>query len=217
MTDINFPKLNFEDPLPPLGEKAISTISAMAKNMIGKGVSIKTFFKDPPYTKDDVNQLEPNIFKLIDECDLIKCSLKEIETIFHSIQLWGGRAGRNIYLMGGGIEKNIDFNNYLNLAKSCNSSSDVKTVIRSIETFNDLTKNINISFITKHTRFWLYRRQGEDNALPIYDKVMSTKLMEKRGPKIMDLEDYWREMMKEAKRQNVSLLTLERYLFNHFR
>ena len=39
MTDINFPKLNFEDPLPPLGEKAISTISAMAKNMIGKGVN----------------------------------------------------------------------------------------------------------------------------------------------------------------------------------
>ena len=77
-----------------------------------------------------------------------------------------------------------------------------------------LGSGLSSSFITKHIRFWLYKKLGED-ALPIYDSIMAIEVMRKKEPYITDLEEYWTVMVSKAKREGIKLMPLERQIFLH--
>lgn len=140
-----------------------------------------------------------------------------IEEIFHLIQTWGGSSGRGIYLFGNGFNWNSIEPQYMKLVSMCLETTD--TSVSSINKLVDLIKetkipHLGISFITKHTRFWLYNKLGE-NALPIYDSIMAMEIMRKNVVSVNDLADYWKVMVAKAKRENISLMSLERQIFLH--
>lgn len=165
----------------------------------------------------NLTQLENYIFSEIDNYS----QNTDVEKIFHLIQIWGGWTGRSIYVRGGGYLSNKVMPRYKTLIKAClavhdNSDNSRDSIYNAIRAFDRNVKNISISFITKHTRFWLYKNMRE-NALPIYDKVMAKGFMHLSDPKWKDLRPYWEQMIQQAEEEHVSLMCLERRLFNQFR
>tara|TARA_B100001769_G_C21892137_1_gene482024 strand:+ start:21 stop:665 length:645 start_codon:yes stop_codon:yes gene_type:complete len=89
----------------------------------------------------------------------------------------------------------------------------------------------NISFSTKHVRFWLFKKLKE-NSLPIYDQVIRGKKdnynkrwisgLNKYNPedplkdKEIDLTRYWKQMIEKSEKEKITLERLERILFNYF-
>ena len=139
-----------------------------------------------------------------------------LESIFHRIQIWGGSTGRYIYVRAPCAWDQVA-PQYLLLLQACldiqeithNSLLDLR---ESIIHFDANVDNIGLSFITKHTRFWLHRSLGE-NALPIYDSRMAEHVMHQRYVRAVDLVHYWEAMSQKAIDENISLDQLERHLF----
>lgn len=165
----------------------------------------------------NLTQLENHIFNEIENYD----NNTDIEKLFHLIQIWGGWTGRIIYVRGGGFKAQKVMPHYRALIDAClsvhdNSEDSLNNVYEAIEVFNRNVKNISISFITKHTRFWLYKNLHM-NALPIYDKVMAGGYMHKNNLLWKDLRPYWQLMIQQAEEEHVTLMQLERRLFNQYR
>jgi hypothetical protein len=70
-----------------------------------------------------------------------------------------------------------------------------------------------VAFITKHTRYWLYRTL-EENALPIYDSIMAGYVMQ-RNADIKDLREYWDVVLAKSKQLSIGLVPLERQIFKY--
>lgn len=164
--------------------------------------------------------LEKDIFRRIKDCDLK--NVKALEKIFHYIQIWGGKTGRNIYV---GREKNHVFSwdgikpSYEKLVNNClsvndNGEQERKVLVKAIQDFK--VKYIDIAFITKHVRFWLYKNLGKEKMLPIYDSVMAKGIMGECDVEIYDILPYWKAMVNKAEKEDVSLFALERQLFNYY-
>ena len=163
----------------------------------------------------DLETLEKEILQEITKCN-VSDDDKVIERIFHRIQIWGGRTGRYFYVK----ETNGDFSQiketYKKLINACINISGL-----TIEDCNGLAKaaieykipNIGVSFITKHIRFWTYRKLGE-NAYPIYDSIMAKNYYGKKAT-FTNLPKYWWKMINDPKRYN-SLMKYERQLFNSY-
>lgn len=135
--------------------------------------------------------------------------------IFHLIQIWGGRTGRNVYVMNGGIAHNLNMQAYRNLVDVCiNQDSTNEEIYDASYTFYINTNQIGISFITKHVRFWNMRARG-NNALPIYDTIMAINIMNTQ-PRFNNLLHYWNCMIVKALEEGINILALERQLFNYF-
>lgn len=144
---------------------------------------------------------------------------EELEEIFHLIQIWGGSAGRGIYVFGNGFTWEDVGYYYQQLVDACFmakdiSESSVDIIVKAVSEFNKAVRNLGVAFITKHTRYWLYRNLGL-NALPIYDSIMANCVMKKGTAEIRDLLEYWRVMIAKSTQLGVKLVPLERQIFKY--
>lgn len=149
-----------------------------------------------------------------------------LERIFHLIEIWGGSAGRFFYFKNQPFNWGVIAPLYNIFVNACldihdttpdsrqrvyNACCDFKTGLNNIG-----YKYMGVAYITKHARFWLYRNLGE-NTLPIYDSTFSQNLtMEGNVATFNYLLRYWEYMINQAAAVNVSLLALERQLFNYY-
>ena len=161
-----------------------------------------------------ISVLEDKIFKKVDAY-YVSQNLELLEEIFHCVQLWGGVTGRNIYVRGKGFADNFNLISYEKLANKINVISNLRDAVKALQEFKSANKHINVSFITKHSRFMSARNEifGQ---LPIYDSILSKNIMNK-NPTFKDLHHYWEEMINLSKEYNISLKELERIIFNYFR
>lgn len=146
---------------------------------------------------------------------------EDLESIFHLIQTWGGSTGRGVYIRGNGFDWSVIEPAYRELVESCLSvrtltGDSIAFLSSAVNGFNQRIRHIGVSFITKHTRFWLHKSLGEKNALPIYDKIMAGFVMGKDSALGKDLAEYWTVMINEAQRHQVGLVPFERQLFRYF-
>ena len=140
-----------------------------------------------------------------------------LESIFHRIQIWGGSTGRNIYVKEPLFVWERVAPHYHELVQACMAIREITHASLlgfgvAVTHFKATVDNIGISFITKHTRFWLHCSLG-NNALPIYDSRMATHVMGRRTVSDNDLIRYWEAMYQKAQDENISLDQLERHLF----
>ena len=145
----------------------------------------------------------------------------DMEGIFHLIQTWGGLSGRGIYVRGNGFDWPVIKPAYRELVQSCMDTrsltgNSIDYLAYVVKRFDESVRYMGVAFITKHSRFWLHKSLGKDNALPIYDSFMARYVMGKESADSKDLCDYWNEMVKEARRHQVGLVPFERQLFRYF-
>lgn len=209
--DTNINKIKIQ----PLSDKAIKSIRGMKTILIKNGFEniIKNNLPNE-LNIEVISSLEDNIFKKIDAY-YISQNTELLEEIFHCVQLWGGVAGRNIYVMGKGFVDNFNLISYKKLANTINKISNLREVVEALQEFKSANKHINVSFITKHTRFMSAKNEifGQ---LPIYDSVLSKNLMNE-DPNFKSLEHYWEEMINLSKEYNIGVKDLERIIFNYLR
>ena len=144
----------------------------------------------------------------------------DLECIFHMIQTWGGTSGRGIYVYGNGFDWSTIKPAYERLVLSClNTQSLTENSIGylafAVRRFEESVRYMGVAYITKHTRFWLHKRLG-DNALPIYDSYMARYVMRKESANSKDLNRYWNLMVNEAGKHQVKLVPFERQLFRYY-
>ena len=86
---------------------------------------------------------------------------------------------------------------------------------------NEDLKGFGTSFSTKHIRFWLYNKL-KDESLPIFDDIIQSGFNSINSynlnlRKRKDLEFYWKQMVEKSRKEKISLVKLERLLFNYWR
>lgn len=215
----DFPKIEYSNSFPMLRGKdgAVLPVSqSMVTLLSGQGSHPEFHFVEKDFAEqfdNDINKLERNIFDCV-------CGYNhgdDLESIFHKIQIWGGMTGRSVY-----VRQKFNWNSiapkYNELVDMCLKVSDlteesIDKLYDAFVRFNEV-KYIGVSFITKHIHFWTYVNLKQ-NAFPIFDKVMSENLLHKKV-NFRNLKAYWRDMITKSKEENVSLMSLERQLFNNF-
>ncbi len=156
---------------------------------------------------------------------------KSLYDIFCLIHIWGGDWGKVVFWSNHPFKKIWENNikeQYHLLVKTCLGitadkdaplnicKNDIYTVLNSVQTIKDNVSGLGVSFITKHTRFWL-QRNNEKNPLPIFDNIMANGLLNSAAD-ITLLKQYWNCMIEKAVSiPEMTLLSLERQLFNFFR
>ena len=185
-------------------------VQAMKTLLIEKGL-VKNELFDGLKNDDDLERL------IIDKINSYNLG-EELEDIFHLIQIWGGNAGRGIYVFDKGFIWEEIEPCYHRLVKVCLSIKDTSESSLDIikEAVCELNKirNLGVAFITKHTRYWLYRNL-ELNALPIYDSIMAIWVMRKGMADTKDLLEYWKVMIAKANQLGTQLVPLERQIFKY--
>lgn len=171
---------------------------------------------------DNANTVEKRIIETIREYD--GADESKLQNIFHLIQAWGGMMGRNIYVKGDGLiwDGVNGIKQYYNdlvagcLKKYASSDELINELVSLVKVFDDHVHNLGISFITKHTYFWL--QKNEDGiALPIYDSIMALEVMHRSDVKANDLGNYWRVMVAKANQLGIDIKSLERQIYIHAR
>ena len=208
----NFPSLDYTNEFTPLTDSLSSSVARMIKLLSGKQL-LPVDFPLSPMTDDEIEDYILEKIRSYSEGDSL-CD------IFNAIQIWGGSSGRNIYNFSGGFNWATIEPQYRKLVESClaikENTDDTRTALaKATQEFCAGTKNINIAFATKHTRFWTYRVLGM-NALPIYDRIMAAGVMKHKEPTSKGLTKYWNIMTKVAEQLDVELMPLERQLFKYF-
>jgi hypothetical protein len=135
--------------------------------------------------------------------------------IFHQIQLWGGRAGRNIYVMEGGFEKNFEVEAYAEFARAASSLVDtvaerIQTLVRSVGRI----RHFGPSFATKHGRFWA--EAAIASPLAIYDSNIARGCFGRDTVQWSHYEGYLDSLTAVAGAERVSIQHLERAAFSFF-
>lgn len=134
--------------------------------------------------------------------------------IFHLVQLWGGRAGRNIYVMNGGFNQNFQPDEYARFAVAAAEGDGFHRIERLIEATEGI-QCFGVSFATKHARFW--SEAGMNSVrLPIYDRVIALGCLGKKGARWNDYSSYAQELMQHALQAGISVEAMERYAFSAF-
>ena len=234
---LNFPDINYKKGLQDLPNNLIennSSIKGIVTLVTGKG---KKPIKQPlSYNPLEgfktLREVESYLFKKIES--FTNPTDSEIIDIFHKIQCWGGRMGKGVYQKEG-FDKNFKMNVYKDMVSKCLNFDLENDWVNEVSDWTfDLHKihGINTSFSTKHIRFWLYKKLKE-NTPPIFDEVIQGR---KDVSKILwifglnkynqkyplnnssqnNLIIYWEQMIKKSKKEKISLLELERRLFNYF-
>ena len=210
---ITFPDINYTNEIPLLVDsKTFSkSVKAMITLLTNKGIVAKNLF-DGLANDDDIESLILGKIKAYEHGD-------DIEDVFHLIQVWGGITGRGIYIFNELFDWNKIVPHYKKLVARCLSTKDISDksidkIIESIIEFNTKVKHIGVSFITKHTRYWLYNSIGE-RALPIYDNIMAKYVMQQNYAQINHLREYWKAMIAKSTQLHISLLALERQIYKH--
>lgn len=169
-----FPNIPYDPHFVPLNDQRIPqhTYTFLKNNGMGYGLL------------DGTNTTEALERKINDKITIYKDGDDNLLfEIFCLIQIWGGRMGRIAFL------QDIPFPDYWNkylkdcyrkLACTCNSIvkkdnnlmgvdlEDIEKVYQAIYYIraNPNIRKLNVSFLTKHTRFWL-QKNNFDNPLPI--------------------------------------------------
>ena len=221
-----------------LTEAAVLSVKQMRKNMLNNGgdkikAIIQEYLPNENISIKEIRSLEERINKKVKKYELTR-NANQLEEIFHLIHLWGGNTGRNIYVMGGGFNKNIKISSYKKLIDTAIDFSGIDELVNQISIFKTKSSNICTPFITKHTRFFSQRNKLLP-FLPIYDSLLSEGLMQKWSNKYKkykklnipnspakksgqdELSFYWMNMVELSNELKMSLNKLERILFNHFR
>ena len=184
-------------------------------------------FKTIPLTLKEANEFVDLHHRHNKRCQGHKFSIgcikdDELIDIFHKIQYWGGNQGMRIYVKRGGFDENFDIEIYRKFVERClNFEKDgdwVQTVSK--WTFESHMFGFNISFSTKHVRFWLYNKL-KDDTLPIFDLRIQNGFNEIQGSSLKNnkeehLEFYWKQMIEKSKKEDITLKQLERLLFNYW-
>ena len=224
----NFPNIQYVDDFQNLNSLPVLPPSpqGMYSILINQGI-----VPDNYLARMNVNnmvELENEIFERIDS---YQGTDDEMRDIFCLIHIWGGIAGRGIFVKGKGFIWDEIKKPYRALVNEClkapvpdNNTQPreaaqkcITPIYNAILSFyQDVhIQNISTSFITKHTRFWL-RKNNHQNPLPIYDRTFAINLMNYAGVYMRSLPKFWSCMIDKANKENVSLLSLERQLFNHW-
>lgn len=217
-----FPNIQYANNYIPLHGDNVNSLPPSPKGMysilLNKGI-IDEHFLDGI---NNMTDLEATIFNLIDHYPENNTSL---ERIFHLIQIWGGRAGRKIYIDQGFNWEEIEpcYRIFIDFFRSIDTLSE-ETLEQACEMVNTFWESLHgagysgmaVAFITKHSRFWMHRNMS-DNMLPIYDSTFSENVMQKgKTAYCRHLPAYWKGMIDKAEKEHVSLTSLERQLFNYF-
>jgi len=187
----------------------------------------KRGFKNPLEGFVTLGEVEKYLFDKIGSINNVDEILdEELVNIFHTIQVWGGKGGRGVYVRSNGFYENFDIRTYRKLVTRC-LNLETHRLIDWVNTVTDWTfeshegiNQFSTSFSTKHVRFWLYNKLKEET-LPILDEVIQKGFNDIKGNKLSNnqksLEFYHKQMIEKSKKENISLLKLERLLFNHWR
>lgn len=207
-----FPNIEYKaEKITLIDEECFSTnVQAMITLLTRKGFVGEGLFCGMK-NDDDLEQLIIDRIKSYNPGD-------DLEEIFHLIQVWGGNTGRGIYIYGGGFNWERIATHYQQLVNICLGTKDIDEssickLVEAVNEFNKSVKHLNVAFITKHTRYWLYRNL-ELSALPIYDSIMANYVMQ-RGIDIKDLQEYWKVMIAKANQLGIRLVPLERQVFKY--
>ena len=138
--------------------------------------------------------------------------------IFHHIQFWGGKSGRNIYVMNGGFNNNFNIDTYKKIVEKIINLEQQKLLedLKEIGKLFSTIKQLGVSFSTKHIKFWSLHANKEEIELPVLDSILTIRLLYKCNPTWKDYYQYVKQMQEEANKRKVSVTNLERLLFNHF-
>ena len=126
--------------------------------------------------------------------------------IFIWIQLWGGNAGRGIFVRGNGWPQNFNLETYLSGVRYI----DNKQHDDALATINQLNF-INTAFSTKHMHFW------SNGNLPIYDSLIAAVIFGRRQVSANNYNDYLSALDNLITTLTIPNLTrkmIERNLFN---
>jgi hypothetical protein len=212
------PKLPYSEFVPELYRNRFTT-RALIANLNNSGASnIVNEILPKDYLgyndKDLIKTLEEQIvnqIRAITNLDLI--SDKQLELIFHSIQIWGGNTARGFYLRNGGFNNNFNINFYRNGLKSLISGD----IISAINSFKELGQ-MNIAFASKHFSFWSKSAQGTDNygfrQFPILDSIIFKLAYGKVNPNYRHYVQYLNDIYDECAKLKIDVHSLERQLFN---
>lgn len=213
-TNYHFPELDYSNELEPVNDDT-SDFSPSAKAMItlltSRGLVSEGLF-DGFVNDDDIEKAALDRILSYSEGE-------SLEDIFHLIQIWGGRAGRGIYIMDKEYSWMKIESFYKSLVDTCLDVSEIDEIsiermVKAVRDIDKSVKHFGIAFITKHTRFWLYRTLGR-NALPIYDSIMANTVMRKPAVEGKHLGEFWRVMHKKSLQLNIDLMPLERQIFKY--
>jgi uncharacterized protein (DUF1697 family) len=197
------------------------TVKARATSMRinGYGYILNNFDVSPTTP----NEIEPVIMEKLNGINIENDN--NLEEIYHLIQLWGGNSSRDSYLRYAKKFRSKLLENYKELvSKVINKNCKIEEITEACKKFSDATYGINISFITKHLRFW-QKAFEFNNPLPIYDEIMAEYSMGKKttNNEWKDLKIYWENMLISAQEikennefENFSTWELERQLFIFF-
>ena len=210
----HFPDIKYTNEKPPLSFGKLSkSVRAMITLMQSKNI-VKTGFFDGFICDDDI---EEEALRRINKYK----QGEDLEDIFHLIQAWGGIAGRGIYVHGKEFNWSAIEPAYKELVDVCLNTlrpdeQSITILISTIERFDKSIRHLGVSFITKHTRFWLHKTLGDFESLPIYDRIMATKFMGKDEVRSTDLAEYWEAMLEKHRNLQIGLIPLERQIFMYY-
>ena len=160
----------------------------------------------------NMQSLEKEIFRLT---ETYNGQDEILERVFHMVQIWGGMTGRHFYVRQNYHRDNF-IEQYRRIAEMCRTIHD-SSLESQRRLFDCLMHNriryVGVSFMTKHTRFWLVSSCGGD-VLPIYDKFQARRVMGLEQSSWKTLIPYWERMKDIAKIERKSLLLLEREMAN---
>lgn len=212
------PNVNYEALKPNL-ERTKYTTAAMITNLKNKGFEdVLNLILPSDYQSRNQNEIVGFLFD--STVEKINTYLKDrsdelLMEIFHSIQLWGGNTGRNIYTMGT-FDSNFDIESYKESVEMIRSGNPEKA----IHAFKNI-KQINIAFASKHFSFWSHDLQGKENKsarqLPVLDRLINELVygVEKQ-PTFSDYLEYLSDMYNVVDKVDaeIGVHNLERQLFN---
>ena len=215
-----------------------SALPNLTKNDVDKSIITNTKKVGHVYKGFEfLDELEEYLFETISSFTTVdEVSDEKLLSIFHNIQIWGGKTGRMIYVTNkqkfpenykGRFDYNFDLSAYRRLVSRCLNLKKhmlpdwIKTVSDWAFQVNEDLKGFSTSFSTKHIRFWLYNKL-QDESLPIFDDIIQSgfnniNTYNLNLRKQTDLEFYWKQMVEKSRRENISLVKLERLLFNYWR
>ncbi len=218
-----FPPLQYLNEVAPLFGAPDNTLPSSPKGLFS--VLVNRHIVGPHFLDGIHNmvELEENIFNLIDHYPENNVP---VETIFHFIQVWGGRTGRMFYCRQPFVWQQIEplylgLIHHFSEIRAINNQT-VLAAANAVTVFYNALHEANykwmgVAFITKHSRFWMHRNLP-NCMLPVYDSTFSRYIMHAGTPaRLVELPHFWQAMIAKAELEHVSLTALERQLFNHFR
>jgi hypothetical protein len=215
----NFPSIKYKyNELPPLNRDRF-TISAMQTNMRKCGYRKYADLLPDDTNGDDLQRFEQAI---IGDIRIAIRSIAEIpdsalKDIFHPIQLWGGNAGRNIYVKSGGFDQSFSTGAYRNIFKIIQEIDSIESFNDGVPLLKDETDRIGhwgVSFATKHFKF-ISAAIGTFQ-FPIYDTVVAQGLYGMDNANWKNYSNYVNDLHEFAHNGKYSVDIVERVLFNHF-